>query len=152
MEVKILNDTTPTGRGCERPESFKSNHVQSYGNHTEARKLNRTEVVHRVQAMYVQEARVPGGTWATKGATHDNLHGCNAITPCNTISISHIPSIYHHITIKRLAGKDAGAGDLVVLDGGPVDADFDSGVGALVSAREADGVRRRLAAGAANDC
>jgi hypothetical protein len=66
----------------------------------------------------------------------------------------HLPHsiTHHHITKKRLAGKDAGAGDLVVLDRGPVDADFDSGVGALVSAREADGVRRRLAAGAANDC
>lgn len=152
MEVKILNVTTLPRQGRERPEFFKPNHVQSCGNHTEVRKLNRPEVVPGVQAMYVQEARVPGGIWATKGATHDHLHGCNAITPCNTITISHVPLLYHHITKKSLAGEDTGAGDLVVLDRGPVDADFDSGVGALVSAREADGVRGRLAAGAANDC
>jgi hypothetical protein len=84
------------------------------------------------------------------------------------------PPSYHHPRQRRLAGEDAGAGDLVVGDRGPVDADFDSGVGALltqglaiynpflgqerwmgtnlVSTREADGVRGRLAAGAANDC
>lgn len=37
------------------------------------------------------------------------------------------------ISRRDLAGEDAGAGDLVVGDGGPVDGDLDSGVGSLLT-------------------
>lgn len=66
-------------------------------------------------------------------ANVDHHHHLHHTTPSiyNVIVSSSSTTVVHRQRLARLAGEDAGAGDLVVGDRGPVDGDLDTGVGAL---------------------
>lgn len=52
---------------------------------------------------------------------------CPTLSPSSSRVFATLQCFFAH----NLAGEDAGPGNLVVGDGGPVDADLDSGVGSL---------------------